>query len=132
MDNTIHIWNVATAIDQSGAFNTPFRIKFVKTDGSIREMIAIKNNRHKQKTTGESTPRSNFGYNLKENFLLLLQELGEFRLGKPMKRPGVGTCQSILNPIDNLEGFNYHVDSLRPKSVPLYAILEYNGMEVFA
>ena len=127
----IHIWEVASKIDESGAFNQPFQIKFFKADGSIREMIAIKNARTTKNPNGRSSEKSNFGYQMKEKFVMLLQECGEF-ITQSMNQPGVGTVHSILNKPTSIEHFKYSELRLKPKTVKLYSIKEFNGQEVFA
>jgi len=127
----IHIWEVKAKIEIAGTQRQPFRLKFVKKeDGSIREMIAIKKTKPKKPKEGKND-KSNFGYNLSENFLLLLQECREFKT-QEMNHSNIGTVNSIINLPASLNSYQPSDYMLQSKTVSLYSIIEYNGEEVFA
>ena len=132
----IHVWQVKSEIDLAATQKQAFKIKFIKKeDGSIREMIAVKSGKqHKIDDVNltQSNNRSNFSYNLSENFLLLLNECTEFRTNS-IKHPDLGTVHSIMVPPDfDVNTFKYSDHNLKPKTVGLYSIIEFNGQEVFA
>lgn len=120
------------AIEQIDGVNQPFIIHFVKADGSIRQMVAVKRNRTRN-TDNTATKKSNFKYNLQENNLLLIEELAVFKTEKKVIK-GVGTVHQLTN-IPDVKAINLaQIPQSRriSKSIKINSILEFNGKKVWA
>lgn len=102
-------------IDESGLTNTPFLLRFVKQDGSIREMVAIKRNKQK-KATGEAQEGSDFKYYLSHKHALLINEI---ILPKDKDK----RLLHFINPSEHRQV---------PKTVKIYTIIGYNSNTVYA
>ncbi len=116
-------------IESSGTVGHAFKITFVKTDGSIREMIAVKRNKQR-KPNGESEEKSDFNYNLNAKNSLLLNECTEFRY-KTIDEKGIGTIHRLINaPTDPASIIS--PKKVSPKTIKLHSILAFNDQKVYA
>lgn len=119
-------------IEQIDGINAPFIVHFVKADGSIRQMVAIKRNKM-QNRNGTAVKKSKFKYSLRENNLLLIQELATFQT-RTIKKEGTGTVHRLIDKPD--------IDSIRMASIPeakrlnksikINSIIQFNNHKVWA
>jgi len=124
--------SIQKVIEEIDGINNPFIIHFVKADGSIREMVAVKRNRLKNKDN-TATKGSNFKYNLHENNLILIQELATFSTKKTQVK-GVGTVHQLISPPDpsSINLSSIPTSRRLNKSIKIHSIINFNGKKVWA
>lgn len=127
MDITIH-----QAIEQIDSYARPFIVHFVKPDGSIRQMVAVKRNRiTKGKSDQKAAKGTKFKYMLNEKNLLLVNELTEFGTVKKQVK-GTGTVHELVNR-PNLATLKMSKNTrIRPVNIKIHSIIEFNGKKVWA
>ncbi len=128
----IPIQQVIREIEESGVTGSAFKIRFVKSDGSIREMIAVKRNKLKDQA-GQSKEKSKFNYNLKEKHSLLINEVTTYKTRQV--NTGIGTVHELIHAPGNLQNVmlsSSEQHKLSPKTIKLYSILAFNDQKVYA
>lgn len=113
-----------------GQPNTPFIIHFTKADGTIRQMVAVKRNRHKSHKTGKADERSKFKYWLNEKNALLVDELTAYITTKKHVK-GMGTVHQLKERPDVNQIILNNQRKL-PITIKIHSIIEINGNKVWA
>lgn len=118
---------VIASID--GNPHTPFIIDFVKADGTIRQMVAIKRNRIR-KDNGQADKGTTFKYMLQEKHVILVNELAGFITEKKRVK-GTGTVHQLREQ-PNVNAIKLQDQRLIPKAIKINTIIQFNGRKVWA
>jgi hypothetical protein len=120
------------AIEKIDGINAPFIIEFVKADGSIRQMVAVKRNRMRNQDN-TAVARTKFKYSLRENNLLLIQELATYQT-ETKKIKGRGTVHQLVNcpTIDQINLASVPDHRRIDKSIKINTIIKFNHHTVWA
>lgn len=111
-------------IDETGGYQ-PFKITFTKADGTIRDMIAVKRNKHRA-SNGQAKPGTAFKYSLTDKGSILVNELIQF---KPSTVSTSYGTHHQLGPID-IESIRIEGMSTKPVTIKKYSVKFFNDIPV--
>lgn len=122
---------VQQVIEQIDAYALPFIVEFSKSDGSIRQMVAVKRNRLKKGSGEQAAEKSKFKYSLNQKNLLLIEELTSYQT-KAKKVKGVGTVHELISRPDVKQIKVANEIRRRPVNIKIHSIMYFNGQKVWA